>query len=122
LNTTADGSLYLTSLDMAKWDAALYTEKLLKRSSLETMWTPVKLNDGTTHGYGFGWGISSQNGHKVIEHGGAWQGFLSHISRYIDDKTTIIVFVNTGNANPGKIAHAVAELTIPALAPPRAIP
>src|SRR6185369_7700115 len=32
LNTTADGSLYLTVLDMAKWDAALYTEKLVKRA------------------------------------------------------------------------------------------
>src|SRR5262249_47656203 len=32
LNTTADGSLYLTALDMAKWDAALYGEKILKKS------------------------------------------------------------------------------------------
>ena len=44
LNTTADGALYLTIYDMAKWDASLYTEKLLKKSSLEQMWTPVKLN------------------------------------------------------------------------------
>jgi len=48
LNTTADGALYLTVYDMAKWDAALYTEKLLKRSSLQEMWTPVKLNSGKT--------------------------------------------------------------------------
>ncbi|HEX3229922.1 MAG TPA: serine hydrolase domain-containing protein, partial [Pyrinomonadaceae bacterium] len=48
LNTTADGALYLTVYDMAKWDAALYTEKLLKKSSLEQMWTPVKLNNGKT--------------------------------------------------------------------------
>jgi len=57
LNTTADGALYMTIYDMAKWDAALYTEKLLKKSSLEQMWTPVKLNDGKTHPYGFGWGL-----------------------------------------------------------------
>ena len=48
LNTTADGSLYFSILDLAKWDAALYTEKLLKRSSLEQMWTVVKLNNGQT--------------------------------------------------------------------------
>ena len=41
LNTTADGSLYFSTVDLAKWDAALYTEKLLKRSSLDLMWTPV---------------------------------------------------------------------------------
>jgi CubicO group peptidase (beta-lactamase class C family) len=46
MNTTADGSLYLTIYDMARWDAALYGEKLLKRSSLDQMWTPVKLRDG----------------------------------------------------------------------------
>src|SRR5207237_1534688 len=38
MNTTADGSLYLTVLDLAKWDAALYAEKLLKKSSLDQMW------------------------------------------------------------------------------------
>ena len=50
MNSTADGSLYLTLFDMAKWDAALYTEKLLKRWSLDQMWTPVRLNDGWTKG------------------------------------------------------------------------
>src|SRR4029078_635378 len=60
LNTTADGSLYFSILDLAKWDAALYTEKLLKRSSLEQMWTPAKLNDGQPNPghYGFGWEIT----------------------------------------------------------------
>ena len=43
MNTTADGSLYLTALDMAKWDAALYTARPLKQSTLAQMWTPVRL-------------------------------------------------------------------------------
>ena len=64
LNTTADGALYLTIYDMAKWDAALYTEKLLKKSSLEQMWTPVKLNDGKSHPYGFGWSLADVRGHR----------------------------------------------------------
>jgi CubicO group peptidase (beta-lactamase class C family) len=54
MNTTADGSLYFTILDVARWDAALYTEKLLKRSSLELMWTPVKLSDGKPNRAGYG--------------------------------------------------------------------
>src|ERR1051325_2273338 len=74
LNTTADGALYLTVYDMAKWDAALYTEKLLKRSSLDEMWTPVKLNSGKTFPYGFGWGLGEVRGHHIIEHGGAVGG------------------------------------------------
>jgi hypothetical protein len=31
MNTTADGSLYLTALDMIKWDAALASGRLLKK-------------------------------------------------------------------------------------------
>jgi len=117
MNTTADGSLYLTVLDLAKWDAALYTEKLLKKSSFDQIWTPVKLNDGKTRPYGFGWAFDDVRGHKLIEHGGAWQGFTSHIARYVDDKLTIIVMTNRAGANPGLIAHGVAGLYNPDLTP-----
>jgi CubicO group peptidase (beta-lactamase class C family) len=115
LNTTADGALYLTIYDMAKWDAALYTDKLLKRASLEQMWTPVKLNDGKTHPYGFGWSIADIRGRRLVEHGGAWQGFKAHISRYIDDKLTVVVFANQARSNPGKLAHGVAAIFNPEL-------
>jgi CubicO group peptidase (beta-lactamase class C family) len=123
LNTTADGALYLTVYDMAKWDAALYTEKLLKKSSLEQMWTPVKLNNGKTYPYGFGWSLGEVRGHHIIEHGGAWQGFKSYIARYVDDKLTVIVFLNLIQPNPGRIAHGVAAIYNPELAPitPKAI-
>jgi CubicO group peptidase (beta-lactamase class C family) len=110
LNTTADGSLYVSALDMAKWDAALYTEKLLKKTSLAQMWTQATLNDGTRTDYGFGWGLGYSDGHKVIQHGGSWQGFRTNISRYVDDKVTVIVLCNLAEADPDKIAHGVAAL------------
>jgi CubicO group peptidase (beta-lactamase class C family) len=112
LNTTADGSLYFSILDLAKWDAALYTEKLLKRSSLDEMWTVVKLNNGKPNSgnYGFGWDVENLHGHRVIGHGGSWQGFRTHIYRYVDDKLTVVVLANLAEADPGKIAEHVAEL------------
>ena len=112
LNTTADGSLYFSILDLAKWDAALYTEKLLKRSSLDQMWTVVKLNNGKPNSgnYGFGWEMTSSHGHRVIGHGGSWQGFKTHILRYVDDKLTVVVLANLAEADPGKIAQHVAEI------------
>jgi len=83
VNTTADGSLYFTVEDLAKWDDALEAQKLVKRLSYEQMWTPVRLNDGTTVPYGFGWRISkTDSGRRILEHGGAWQGFASYIVRY----------------------------------------
>jgi CubicO group peptidase (beta-lactamase class C family) len=116
LNTTADGSLYFSILDLAKWDAALYTERLLKRSSLEQMWTVVKLSDGKPNsgGYGFGWEMTSSHGHRVIGHGGSWQGFKTQISRYVDDNLTVVVLANLAEANPGKIAEHVAQLYLAA--------
>ncbi len=117
MNSTADGSLYLSVLDMAKWDAALYTHELLKESTLEQMWTPVKLNDGTTRGYGFGWSLGEIRGHRIIEHGGAWQGFKSYIARYPDEKLTVVVFANLAQADLGRIAHQVAAFDSAELAP-----
>src|ERR1700722_14296506 len=120
-NSTADGTLYFTVLDLEKWDAALYTEKLLKRSSLEQMWTVMKLNNGQPNraNYGFAWDVKQTNGHKVIEHGGAWQGFTCHIARYVDDKLTVVALSNldAGHAQPNTIAHTVAGIYVPALQP-----
>jgi CubicO group peptidase (beta-lactamase class C family) len=115
LNTTADGALYFNVLDMAKWDAALYGETLLKQASLQQMWTPVRLNNNKTYDYGFGWGLTQINGHRLIEHGGAWQGFTTYIGRYTDDKVTVIALDNLAGANPGKIARHVAAIYSPEL-------
>lgn len=117
VNTTADGSLYLTALDMIKWDEALTTGKLLKKTSYDEMWSPIKLSDGKTHPYGFGWAVRSLNGKRVIEHGGAWQGFKAHIARFPDNKLTVIVFANLIQTNQAKLANGVASIIDPELKP-----
>jgi CubicO group peptidase (beta-lactamase class C family) len=111
LNTTADGSLYLTVLDYAKWDAALYTEQLLKRESLESMWTQAKLADGRPRDYGFGWALYSVRGHRLVEHAGGWQGFSTDIARFVDDGLTVVVLVNMEMlSSPARIARGIAGL------------
>jgi len=112
VNTTADGSLYFSIMDLAKWDAALYTEKLLKRSSLEQMWTVAKLGNGQPNSghYGFGWFVETKNGRRVVEHEGAWQGFETQISRYVDDQLTVVVLTNLDEAQPEAFADRVAEM------------
>ena len=112
LNTTADGSLYFSILDLAKWDAALYTDKLLRKSSLAQMWTVVPLRNGQPNSgnYGYGWFIEAQNGHRLIEHEGEWQGFETQISRYVDDRLTVVVLTNLAESKPDVIAHGVASL------------
>jgi CubicO group peptidase (beta-lactamase class C family) len=118
-NSTADGTLYFNILDLAKWDGALYGTQLLKQSSLDRIWTIYPLNDGKLNpaGYGYGWNIGKQNGHKRIGHGGAWQGFTCEIARYPDDNLAVVVLTNLAHSNPGLIAQVAAGLADPALLP-----
>ena len=118
-NSTADGSLYLTILDLAKWDAALYTDKPLKQSSLAQIWTPVKLNDGERKGYGFGWHTETLHNRRVVFHGGAWQGFKSFILRFPDDKLTIMFFANSWETRDFKFARQLASIFYPEFALPQ---
>ncbi len=116
-NTLGDGALYSTAADMTKWDAAITARALLKPESYAQMWTPAPLNDGKTYPYGFAWDLLEVNGHRLQEHGGAWQGFTAHYSRYPDDHLSVIVLTNleSGPSNPEKIAHEVAALYVSAL-------
>jgi len=121
-NSTADGTLYFNVLDIAKWDGALYGTSLLKQSSLDRIWTVYPLNDGKPNpaNYGFAWAIDAINGHKVIEHSGAWQGFTCSISRFVDDNLTVVVLTNldAGHSHTGSMVHHIAGMLNPALAPP----
>ncbi len=73
----------------------------------------MRLNNGQTYPYGFGWFLNEARGRRLIEHGGGWQGFTAHVARYADDKLTIIVLTNAFPADPSAIAHGIAELYIP---------
>lgn len=120
-DSTADGALYFNVLDIARWDAALYTTQLLKQSSLDRIWTVYPLNNGKPNpeGYGFAWFIGQQNKHRRIEHSGSWQGYTCHIARYPDDSLSVAVLTNldSGHSDPGLIAHVVAGLVQSALLP-----
>jgi D-alanyl-D-alanine carboxypeptidase len=115
------GAFLSTALDLAKWDAALYTDKVFKPSVRAEMWQPVKLNNGTTHPYGFGWELDTVGGHKLVHHGGTLPGFRAEIARFVDDKLTVVVLANGNNAEPGSMALEVAALYIPGLIPERTI-
>ena len=122
LNTTADGSLYFTVLDVARWDAALYTDTPLSARVREQMWTPAKFGKSVTTslkmngaGYGCGWFLDTVVGHRVVEHRGTWQGFRTFITRYVDDGLTVVVLCNLSEADPTAIAHGVARRSLSTL-------
>lgn len=121
------GAIVSTVADLAKWDAALCTvarsasegsPKFLQPTTLAAMWTPTKLTDGKTQDYGFGWGVGNYRGHKLIGHGGGIQGFTTDISRFVDDKLTVIVLTNLSgpSANPATISRGIAGFYLSDLA------
>ncbi|MFY9557481.1 MAG: serine hydrolase [Blastocatellia bacterium] len=121
LSLRPSGAFLSSVLDLAKWDAALYADKILKPPVRDQMWMPVKLNSGATHPYGFGWELSAVTGHKLVHHGGSLPGFRSQISRFVDDKLTVVVLTNGDNANPNSIALGIAAFYIPGLIPERTV-
>ena len=111
------GAFLSTVLDFAKWDAALYSTSVLTASSRARMWEPVRLNDGTTYGYGFGWFLGRLQGHKRIYHGGGVPGFVCEFDRFVDDRLTVVLMANISNRALGDVAIDVAGLYVPALKP-----
>ena len=90
--TFGAGAIYSTVRDLKKWDDALYTEAILPRSTLASMWTPVK------EGYGYGWYVpaisrATLNRH-VVFHSGHTDGFVSCMSRFPNDELVVIVLSN----------------------------
>ena len=115
------GAFISNVLDLAKWDAALYAGTILGPSARAQMWSPVKLNNGGTHPYGFGWELTTVADHKLVHHGGSLPGFRAQISRFVDDKLSVIVLTNGDSANANSIALNVAAFYIPGLIPKRTV-
>lgn len=116
VNTTADGSLYLTLLDYVAWERGLRTRSLLTPKNWAEVYTPVLLKSGRSYPYGFGWFVDRSNGAPWYHHAGDSQGFATHISRYLADDLTFVVLTNLANANTARIADGVAALIDPRLA------
>ncbi len=110
----AAGSLASTVDDLARWDAALYGEALVKKASLEKAWTPYVLKDGKSTAYGYGWGISKLRGRRAIEHGGGIFGFSTYALRLPDDRVYVAVLCNSDSpsADPGYLAKRIAALAV----------
>jgi CubicO group peptidase (beta-lactamase class C family) len=93
------GRISSTSSDLLKWDRALYTERVVKKGSLEQGFTPTILSNDSISNYGFGWELRSHPKlGRVVAHGGDNPGYKTAIVRYIDaDKTTIMLCNNPRN-------------------------
>jgi CubicO group peptidase (beta-lactamase class C family) len=100
----AAGGLYSTVGDLYLWDQALYGEKLLKKSSLDAMFTAVR------DGYGYGYRVNKLFNRAHATHGGGIEGFRTSINRFPDDRVTVVVLSNYEGAQVGRIARDLAAV------------
>lgn len=84
-----DGNIYSSVEDLYKWEQSFTTEKLIKKATFAQALQPVKLKDGTTYPYGFGWFIEKDRAGEY-SHTGGWGGFANLIYRDTKNKRTII--------------------------------
>ncbi len=108
----ADGNMVSTVGDLFKWHRALFTEKLVKSQTMQEAFKPNALSDGNLSNYGFGWFIDTWEGHRQIWHTGGTIGYISRLSRFVDDDTVIIMLTNNDGINRDDIFYNIAKLVL----------
>ena len=103
-----DGGIYSSLVDLARWDAALYDDRLLDDASRRLAFSPQAAVTGEPYeaGYGFGWRITGE----TLWHSGETIGFRNVIVRWPRRKLTVILLSNRNDPEPYRTALAIGEL------------
>jgi len=110
----AAGELAMTAADLAKWDIARLTRRVLPAADWAVQETPVKLLDGSTNGYGLGVSTGTRGGHRYVEHSGEAVGFLSENIVFPDDHLAIVVLTNSWFSDAFmRIARGIEGVMLP---------
>lgn len=112
--TWAAGGLAMTAAELAEWNIARIERSLLPREDWEEMERPVRLADGTMTAYGLGVESTLRAGRRVVDHGGAVEGFVSQNSIWVEDGLAIVVLTNAdfGGAEFA-ITAKLAQILVP---------
>jgi CubicO group peptidase (beta-lactamase class C family) len=100
-----DGGIYSSIDDLAKWDAALYDDRLLGDASRRLAFTPWAATDDPDVQYGFGWRITSE----TLWHSGESIGFRNVIVRWPGSRLTVILLSNRNDPEPYRLALEIAR-------------
>ena len=107
------GSMYSTVTDLARFMSVLFNGgktvngKILKRETLEKMWTPQFAPTGAKNGFGIGFALSELQDYRRIGHGGAMYGFATELEALPDAKLGVIAVTSLDGAN--SVVENIAE-------------
>lgn len=108
------GGFCSTVEDLARFAIAVQTGKLVKKETLEQMWTKQKTRDGKETSYGLGWGLSARNGMKEVAHGGAQQRVSTYLYMIPEKGLAVVLMVNIENVGGslGTLASEIADILL----------
>ena len=111
-NLTALGSssLYSTVEDLAKWILNLDEKWVGGDQVIELMHQRGTLSSGEQIDYAFGQRVGMYKGARVAEHSGSWQGFRSHLVRFLDGRCAIVILSNYASFDPVEWANKIADI------------
>lgn len=100
--TRGDGGIYSSIDDLAKWDAALYDDRLLSDTSRTLAFSShVKVvGEPYEASYGFGWRVTGE----TLWHSGETMGFRNVIVRWPRRHLTVILLSNRNDPEPYRTA------------------
>jgi len=101
------GALYSTAEDLLRWDAALYTDKLISQKSLDAMFTPFESNAASG-----GFVDTDKQGRKWLVHDGRIDGFRSFIARYPTADSTLRERSRTLPRSPYRLPSLIWKMMI----------
>ena len=103
-----DGGIYSSIDDLARWDAALASGRLLSKKTLaEAMAGQVDTDERGTR-YGYGWHITDD----IVWHSGEMIGFRTVFQRH-GGRLTVALLTNRDEGAPSDLADRIAELFLP---------
>jgi CubicO group peptidase (beta-lactamase class C family) len=103
------GGWIADSEDLLKFSQALLQGRLLAPATLSRMWTSNLLKDGSSTGYGLGWGLNRRGGLMVAEHSGGQQGTSTFLMLAPERKLAIVVLTNLSNAPVRELAESLFD-------------
>jgi len=106
------GGLISTPTDYARFALALLDGSLVKKTTLEAMWTSQKTTDGTDTEYGFGFGVVVRNGQMNATHSGNQAGASSLVRISPGRGAAIVIMTNLEGATLSSMANAMVTVLL----------
>jgi serine beta-lactamase-like protein LACTB, mitochondrial len=106
------GGIISSADDMAKFEAAILGDKLLKRSTRDLMWTSLKTAEGKETGYGLGWGIMNKFGLQILAHTGGQQGTSTAFAVVPERNAGVVVLCNMDDVDVNRLAMQILRIAL----------